>query len=245
MLPGERVRVGVLLGVAMALLTGCELLAPKDDSDRDRNAQAQVRAVSCGDDSKPEQNVKLDLIRQLMDSGKLYAALAHLDETHSSSLQAAYLRAEILRRTDHADKAETFYRKLLKSCLAGRGYHGLGLIAGRKQRINEAIYYLQKAADELPVDLRVRNDLGYALLLGGRFDSAREEFLTVLELDGGDRLAASNMILLLSMMGKEQELRVFSEHLRMDAETVAQLQLQAEGIKASLGAVKSSSSEDE
>lgn len=234
MLPGECVRIGVLLSIAGAVMTGCGLLPPKDGIDRDLNAQAQVRARSCGDDPKPEQNVKLDLIRQLMDSGKLYAALAHLDDTRSSSLQATYLRAEILRRTDHADMAETFYRKLLKSCLAGRGYHGLGLISGRKQRINEAIYYLQKAADELPVDLRVRNDLGYALLLGGRFDSAREEFLTVLELDGGDRLAASNMILLLSMMGKEQELRVFSEHLRIDAETVAQLQLQAEGIKASL-----------
>lgn len=234
MLPGECARAGVLLSIFGAVMTGCGLLSPKDGIDRDSNTEAQVRARSCGDDDEPEQNVKLDLIRQLMDSGKLYAALAHLDNTHSSSLQAAYLRAEILRRTDHADRAETFYRKLLKSCLAGRGYHGLGLIAGKKQRINEAIYYLQKAADELPVDLRVRNDLGYALLLDGRFDSAREEFLTVLELDGGDRLAASNMILLLSMMGKEQELRVFSEYLHIDAETVAQLQLQAEGIQASM-----------
>lgn len=232
MLPVERARAGVLLGVVIALSTGCGLLAPKDDSDSERNAQVQVR--SCGGDEEPDKNVKLDLIRRLMDSGKLYAALAHLDDMQSSSLLSAYMRAEILRRTDHADKAETFYRKLLTSCLAGRGYHGLGLIAGRKQRINEAIYYLQKAADELPVDLHVRNDLGYALLLDGRFDSAREEFLTALELDGGDRLAASNMILLLSMMGKEQELRVFSEYLHIDAETVAQLQLKAEGIKASM-----------
>ena len=96
------------------------------------------------------------------------------------------------------------------------------------------IDYLQKAESELPIDVRVRNDLGYALLLGGQFDSARNEFLTALELDGGDRLAATNM-LLLSVTGKSKESRAFAKHMNISPETVKQIRAQAEEIKSSAG----------
>ncbi len=187
---------------------------------------------SCESNDNPDQNVKLDMIRQLMDSGKLYAALAHLDSTHLTSPQSIYLRAEILRQTDRAEQAGPLYRELLDSCMAGKGYHGLGLIAGRYNKIPKAIEYLQKAESELPTDVRVRNDLGYALLLGGQFDSARNEFLTALELDGSDKLAATNMVLLLAVTGKKQEMQAFVTNMNFDPETVKQLSAQAQKIKA-------------
>ncbi|PKM36246.1 MAG: hypothetical protein CVV06_12050 [Gammaproteobacteria bacterium HGW-Gammaproteobacteria-10] len=227
----------VLLGIAGIVLSGCGWSLPDWQTKAIHNdPESYKSAKSCGEDPEPKQNVKLDLIRQLMDSGKLYAALAHLDEARSLSLQSSYLRAEIFRRTDRPEMAAALYRELLESCMVGKGYHGLGLIAGRNRQINEAIDFLQKAANELPVDTRVRNDLGYALLLGGRFDSARNEFLTALELDGGDRLAASNMILLLSVLGKEQEIQFFSAHMNMDSETMAQLRAQAEEIRVTVKA---------
>ncbi|HBA66665.1 MAG TPA: hypothetical protein DCZ48_10920 [Methylococcaceae bacterium] len=230
---------GALLSIAGIVLSGCGLLSVSPDwhtQEIHNEPMPRKTARSCGEDAEPEQNVKLDLIRQLMDGGKLYAALAHLDDARSLSLQSNYLRAEILRRTDRTEMAAALYRELLKSCMVGKGYHGLGLIAGRNRQVNEAIDFLQKAAYELPVDTRVRNDLGYALLLGGQFDSARNEFLTALELDGSDRLAASNMVLLLSVMDKEQEIRVFSTHMNMNSDTLAQLRAQAEEIKATLKA---------
>ncbi|WP_404356859.1 tetratricopeptide repeat protein [Methylotuvimicrobium sp. KM1] len=226
-----------LLGIAVIVMSGCGWSLPDWPTKAIHDDPISYKpAKSCGEDPEPKQNVKLDLIRQLMDSGKLYAALAHLDDARSLSLQSNYLRAEILRRTGRSEMAATLYRELLESCMVGKGYHGLGLIAGRNRQINEAIDFLQKAANELPVDTRVRNDLGYALLLGGQFDSARNEFLTALELDGGDRLAASNMVLLLSVMDKEQEIRVFSTHMKIDSETMVQLRAQAEEIKATLKA---------
>lgn len=196
---------------------------------------AYPNAQACAADPDPDQNVKLDLIRRLIDNGKLYAALAHLEAARSDSRQSAYLRAEILRQTNRSEQAAPLYRELLGGCMAGKGYHGLGLIAGRDSKISEAIAYLQKAAIALPTDVRVRNDLGYALLLGRQFDAARNEFLTALELDGGDSLAATNMVLLLSVTEKKQEMQAFAAHMNMDPEIVTQLRAQAEEIKASLG----------
>lgn len=235
MFTGDRFLRGMLAVFWATTSIGCSLLSPYIDGiGSDNHAEPSKNVRACGEDGKPEQNVKLDLIRQLMDSGKLYAALAHLDDTRSDSLQAKYLRAEILRRTDRSEQASVLYRELLDGCLAGKGFHGLGLIAGRNQRINEAIDYLQQAANELPVDVRVRNDLGYALLLGRRYDAARNEFLTALELDGGDSLAATNMLLLLSLMGKDREVRAFAVHMNIKPETIVQIRNQAEEIKASV-----------
>jgi len=223
---------GALLGLAGILLTGCSQLASNWDLRADNRTAAPLRnAQACEAEANPDQNVKLDLIRQLMDGGKLYAALAHLDANGSDSFQSTYLRAEILRQTDRTEQAVSLYRKLLGGCLAGKGYHGLGLVAGRDNKISEAIDFLQKAAIELPLDVRVRNDLGYALLLDGQFEPARNEFLTALELDGGDLLAATNTVLLLLATGKEQEMQAFAAHMKIDSKTVDKLRLQAEEIK--------------
>ena len=215
---------------------GCgQWVSPMNFMGADETVVSPHNAPACEADAGPDHNVKLDLIRQLMDSGKLYAALAHLEATRSTSPQSLYLRAEILRRTDRPEQAVSLYRGLLGGCMAGKGYHGLGLIAGRDNNISEAIEYLQKAATELPIDVRVRNDLGYALLLDGQFDSARNEFLTALELDSGDSLAATNLALLLSVMEKEREIQALAAHMHIDSQTLMQLRAQAGTIKASIG----------
>ncbi|WAK03634.1 hypothetical protein [Methylobacter sp. YRD-M1] len=226
----------VLLALAGTLLMGCSQLAARMDLTPSDKTDAPLKKVSaCEADADPDQNVKLDLIRKLMDSGKLFAALAHLEDTRSTSLQSIYLRAEILRQTNRTQQAIALYRDLLGSCMAGKGYHGLGLIAGREDKVSEAVGYLQKAEAELPIDVRVRNDLGYALLLDRQFDPARNEFLTALELDGGNSLAATNMVLLLLVAGKEQEMQAFASQMNIDSATVAQLREQAEKIKAAPG----------
>jgi Flp pilus assembly protein TadD len=226
----------VLLALAGTLLVGCSQLAAQMDlALSDKAGAPPQKASACEADADPDQNVKLDLIRKLMDDGKLFAALAHLEETRSTSRQSVYLRAEILRQTNRTEQAAALYRDLLGGCMAGKGYHGLGLIAGRGNRVSEAIDYLQKAEAELPVDVSVRNDLGYALLLDGQFEPARNEFLTALELDGGNQLAATNMLLLLLVTGKEQEMQAFATHMNMDSAAVAQLREQAEAIRAALG----------
>ncbi|WP_022947653.1 tetratricopeptide repeat protein [Methylohalobius crimeensis] len=212
------------------LFVGCGLQRPSLFARE--NATAPPSARACRSDTDADKDLKLDLIRKLMDEGKLYAALAHLDAVRSKTPQAIYLRAEILRRTDRADQAIPWYRLLLDSCMGGWGRHGLGLIAGRANRIGEALDHLQRAKQSLPTVARVRNDLGYALLRAGRYASARNEFLTALELDGGNSLAATNLTMLLALMGHDREMRAFAARMHMDGATLNRLRAQAEALKA-------------
>jgi Flp pilus assembly protein TadD len=180
---------------------------------------------------RPEDKLKLQIIHQLMDSGKLHAALAHLDATGIQSPAESYLRAEILRRTGRSDLAVPLYNRLTNGCVAGNAYHGLGLIAGRKGQIVEALAYLEKARTELPTDVRVRNDLGYALFLDQRYDSARHEFLTALELDENNEFSVSNLVLLLLVTGEVEKAKAMAVRMNLSGGSFTQLQEEARKIK--------------
>jgi len=69
----------------------------------------------------------------------------------------------------------------------------------------------------------VRNDLGYALLLAQRFDDARFEFLTVLELVPGDTRAARNLVLLTLREGRPDKAQELAASLGLDTATVERL----------------------
>jgi Flp pilus assembly protein TadD len=189
----------------------------------------------CGMRDKPEEKLKLQIIQQLMDSGKLHAALAHLDATGIKSPQETYLRAEILRKTGRADLATPLYNHLIHGCAAGNAYHGLGLIAGRNQKIDQALSYLEKARAELPTDVRVRNDLGYALFLDKRYESASHEFLTALELDEANEFSVSNLVLLLLVTEQYQKAQSLAVRMKLSGEMFKQLLAQARKIKEPAG----------
>jgi Flp pilus assembly protein TadD, contains TPR repeats len=195
-------------------------------------SEAGGRAPACGAQVAPEQDVKLRLIRELMDSGKHHAALAHLDASGLAIPPATYLRAELLRQIGRAAEAVPLYKGLLGGCLAGSGYHGLGLLAGHEGRTGEAIEHLSEARRRLPTDPRVRNDLGYALLLDRQHEAARHEFITALELDEHHRLAAMNMALLLFVEGQERGAEQWAKRMRISAEEQDLLRAQAQKDKA-------------
>lgn len=229
----SRILLKCLLPVICAIfIVACNQAAPKKKLENTKPVVKPNVAGGCAPEANADLKIKLDLIQQLMDKGSLFAALAHLDALRSNDPQAMYLRAEILRRTDRSDQAIPIYQSLIASCKAGKGYHGLGLIAGRNDKLSVALDYLQKAAYELPLDVRVRNDYGYALLLNKQYELARNEFMTAYELSGGDQLATTNMTLLMFVTEKEDEVQNFVERMGLDENTVQQLQEQAEKIKS-------------
>ena len=142
--------------------------------------------------------MQLALAESLMREGTCFAALAHLDALAKSitrTPRAVWLRAECLRRTDRPAAAAELYRSLLGTDRGGQAHRGLGLIAARSGRLDLALEHLAQARDLLPADRRVRNDLGYALLLSGRVDEARVELSTAVELE--EPSALLNLLLLL------------------------------------------------
>ncbi|MGR9107269.1 MAG: hypothetical protein ACU843_10105 [Gammaproteobacteria bacterium] len=221
--------------VLIFLLAGCahdfrlpHFGAVSEDSD-------SANAGNCASLDSPKEKVELQIIEQLMDSGKLHAALAHLDATRLNSPRETYIRAEILRRTGRAQLAKPLYNRLLPGCAAGYAYHGLGLIAGREGNIGTALEHLRKARAELPTDVRVRNDLGYALLLDRQYESARYEFLTVLELDEANDFSISNLVLLLLITDEYPKAQSLAVRKNLSGAAFKELLARAREIKPGTG----------
>lgn len=186
--------------------------------------------ADCGRALEPGTQTRLAMIRKLMDEGRPHAALAHLDGEKIQGGQAQHLRAEILRRIGQSAEARQLYQALLTTCLAGLGHHGLGLLAGQEGRLATSVEHLRQARLALPTDARIRNDLGYALLLAGAPDEARRELLTAQELDPEDRRPTRNLLLLFYRQGDEAAAAALARHYGIDAQTAAALRAEAERL---------------
>lgn len=209
------------LACLLGTLAGCTLPTRPDGA----AAASQVDGA-CGASPNPTDNTRLAGIEQLLREGKPYAALAQLDALAAQGSRPPQLdlaRADALRRIDRPGQAEELYRGLLGGCLQGRAWHGLGLLQAQRGQHLDSMASLEKARNLLPTDARVRNDLGYALLLAQRFDDARFEFLTVLELVPGDTRAARNLVLLTLREGRPDKAQELAASLGLDTATVERL----------------------
>lgn len=173
------------------------------------------------------ENTRLGIIRQMLTEGRPHAAIAHLDAARIDAPQAELLRADGFRQTGRSEKATELYRKLLDTCVAGNAYQGLGLLAGQVGDVTEAMDQLHAASVLLPVDPSVRNDYGYALMMGNDHESALHEFLTAIELAPGHKQAAHNLLLLLYRSGQTEKAGRFAEQFGISAADVERLKAQA------------------
>lgn len=72
------------------------------------------------------------------------------------------------------------------------GYAGLGAIALRDEKLDEAVGYLRRAAELNPKDPTVYANLGEALLRQAKFDDAAAAFDKALKLDPQERDPGAN-----------------------------------------------------
>lgn len=216
-------------GVLAAWLGGCTL-PPRADPSAAGGAACQAADIN------PTDNTRLAGIEQLLREGKPYAALAQLDAMATQGVripQVDLTRADALRRIDRLSQAETLYRGLLDGCLQGRAWRGLGLLQAQRGQNADSLVSLTRARDLQPTDAKVRNDLGYALFLAQRFDDARFEYLTVLELVPGEPRAARNLVLLTLSEGRREKARELASSLGLDAATFDRLVAQADAMPKS------------
>lgn len=215
-------RLGTVIA-ACVFLGGCNPALVRQESTLAGNG-----AGTCANlDSSNE--VQLGLVREMLDQDRAYAGLAHLaalDPAVQASAQARYLNAELLRHTGRVQEAERQYRELLGSCLAGYGHHGLGLLSAQRD-LAQATTELRAAARLLPTDARVRNDLGYALLLLHDGPGARREFMTAIELGDYKQRASLNLVLLMLYEGDERGADRLRLQLKLPDAGLEQLRRQA------------------
>lgn len=191
---------------------------------------SRARQAECGQPKTPDISVQLDVSQKLMSEGRLHAALAHLDDIDEPSLKGMHLRAESLRKLGRYKEAEPLYSQLVNTCMSGEGHHGLGLIAGMKGNLENALVSLKHAASLLPLDARIRNDYGYALLLDKKYVLAEREFLTAFELDEASSLAQSNLVLLLYLKGDKRKAEAYAGRMNMDRKTLVKIEKQAKEL---------------
>lgn len=185
--------------------------------------------------SSPADNTRLAAVEEILNEGKFYAAIAQVDALNNDSPKARLIRAEALRRIDRTKEAQGIYQDLLSTCMAGRAHHGLGLLAAYDNKHAESLQHLRQARQALPTDPRVRNDLGYALLLAGQIDDARFEFLTALDLNPRDVRAARNLVLMTFRQGAASQARQLADRLGVDPDTTDKLATQAASMQAQTG----------
>ncbi|AZC16113.1 MULTISPECIES: tetratricopeptide repeat protein [Pseudomonas] len=214
-----------LIAIAcLALLGGCA-----------SNGQAPWTALtsssSCAKLSS-EQELTVNLADDMTNDGKLYAGLANLQSLPDNLAEVRVRKARVYRLLGRSE-AEPLYRSLLGSCLAAEGEHGLGQLAAARGDNGQAQAHLQRAASLAPTNEKIRNDLGVVYLNQLRLEDARFEFLTAIELQQSDPLAAINLVTLLLYQDNWQQASQVVSRARLNPQQFAQAQARAEELKTS------------
>lgn len=193
----------------------------------DNTAKPPIQAKDLIDkpcpDISPEETTRLALIQQMLNEGKPHAAIAYLDAAKIKNAQGELLRAHGLRQTGRSSQAQVIYEQLVKTCVSGHAYRGLGLIASNAGNLPESLRYLKAASQILPTEYTIRNDLGYVLMQSGQPEPALHEFLTAVELAPDYRQAAHNLILLLYQQGDTSRAEIFAKKFGIEAEELQHL----------------------
>ncbi|MBC2654942.1 tetratricopeptide repeat protein [Pseudomonas sp. MSSRFD41] len=208
----------------LALLGGCASHGPAPWA-------ALTGSSSCAKLSS-EQELTVNLADDMANDGKLYASLANLQSLPDNLAEVRVRKARVYRLLGRSE-AEPLYRSLLGSCLAAEGEHGLGQLAAARGDNGQAQAHLQRAASLAPTNEKIRNDLGVVYLNQLRLEDARFEFLTAIELQQSDPLAAINLVTLLLYQDNWQQASQVVSRARLNPQQFAQAQARAEELKTS------------
>lgn len=115
--------------------------------------------------------------------------------THSGqSSQAYYALGQYFDGSMAWDKAIDAYRKAVAADAGNiEAYGALGVALAQAGRLADAELTLRQAVALAPDLLRVRNNLGYVLLLAGKPDEAVVVLKSVVDRDGGNAIATANL----------------------------------------------------
>jgi Flp pilus assembly protein TadD len=198
-----------------------------------RALQEAERNIELASGPQADAEVYSDLIQGMLDQQQFYAALAHIEQMRIESGDRPALglfEGRALYGLGLMGQAEAAYRRLLRGPLDAEAHHGLGLVLSGSQP-DRAIEHLTLAVRGRPTNVRMRNDLGFALTQAGRYRDARLQLATAVELAPDDNRARNNLVLLLLASGDEAGARSVARDAGIDERRLAQMRVQAERIR--------------
>lgn len=162
-------------------------------------------------DLNAEQNTNLDIASQILNDKKPYAALAFIESYNFKSPRLDLLRAHSLRQIGSYSEAETIYKSLTDTCVAGFAYQGLGQVSNYLGNHQASVNFMRMAASIMPIDSSVRGDYGFALMQLGEYEKSLKEYVTAIELDGRNIRAKNNLIYLLYLTNEHDKAKQFAK----------------------------------
>ncbi|MDM4772434.1 tetratricopeptide repeat protein [Solimonas sp. SE-A11] len=228
-----------LAGLCLVALAGCASGSGQSGRDvglRPSGGQSSSKPAEPDslDEEKSGRAVYADVIRALIAQEQYYAALAHIQQQQregGNNDELRFLEAEARRSLGQAAEAEKLYRQLLRSRYAAQSYRGLGLLYAPRD-LNASVQYLREAVQRQPTSAEMRNDLGYALMSGGRYREALTEFATAVELEPGQNKARNNLIVLLILSRDEAGVKRVAAAGGVDDKSLASLRRQAQNLSS-------------
>ncbi len=228
--------------LCVAALAGCASGSGSGQAGREvslRPSAAQQGAnkpddLDSVDTEKSGRAVYADVITALIDQEQYYAALAHIQQQQrqqGNTDQLRFLEAEALRHLGQSSEAEKLYKQLLRSSFAAQSHRGLGLLYAPRD-INAAVQHLREAVQREPTNAGMRNDLGYALMSGGRYREALTEIATAVELEPGLDKARNNLIVLLILSRDEAGVKRVAAAGSVNDKSLASLRRQAQNLSS-------------
>jgi len=216
------------LALAIAVLLSLYGCAPV--AQRFHRGEAQQTDASCPSLSQ-EQVLTLNLSQEMVEEGRLHAALANLQRLPNDLPEVRWKKARVLRLL-RDDRSEALYRSLLGTCFAAQGEHGLGQLDFARDDLHRALAHFRRAVNLAPTDDAIRNDLGLVYLTLRRIREARFELLTAQELNRTNPHPVDNLLTLLLYQDMWSEAGSLAESQNVSAERMRRAERRAREMLA-------------
>ncbi len=215
--------------IALAVILASPVSAGAQDlsADTSRRIDVTVAELKKCPDLSAEENTNLDIVTQILNDKKPYAALAFIESFNFESPRLELMKAHSLRQIGSYAEAESIYLKLTSSCVAGFAYQGLGQVSSFQDKHRESARYMQMAAKIMPIDSTVRGDYGFALMQLGEYEKAFKEYVTAIELDSRNVRSKNNLIYLLYLTNEVSRAEHFAKRYGVQAEELEQIRKNA------------------
>lgn len=211
----------LILALPLALLAGCSSMPQRASS-----PSPDIVSVAQG---KTQQAMYTQLIGSMLAENRNYAALAHIKELKReghSTPTIELLHAQVEARLGHQDEARKLFTALLDGPKDTDARHGLGKLL-LSQNYGQSLDYLKQAVSQRPTDPKLRNDYGYALMLGGCYTPALQQITTAQQLAPAAATYRNNALLSLLVAGHPGEFTTRSQAWDVNQTAISSLQQQA------------------
>lgn len=176
----------IFIGLAMQV-AGCSTAAPTTSDPGPDWSSAQN-----------DRELYFAVIKGLQSAGQSQAALAYLDDydkRYPGDINAKLLRANALLSIGEGKQAERLFREVIGTGAVSAGHNGLGKVYAARQNWAEAIRDFSVAAQAEPTNAKILNNLGFAMLMGGRIIDAYTPLARAAELQPADEQIRNNLLL--------------------------------------------------